>query len=83
MAEINGDDFDSAAPDLGSKYYEFEISNISSPRSKDVKGSMNVKSNNQQQNNQAGNNNANNLVPLNPASNSAPAAKLEPIDIDN
>ena len=83
MAEINGDDFDIAAPDLGSKYYEFEISNISSPRSKDVKGSMNVKSNNQQQNNQAGNNNANNLVPLNPASNSAPAAKLEPIDIDN
>ncbi len=33
LTEINGQDYDLAAPDLGSKYYDFEISNVKSPKS--------------------------------------------------
>lgn len=77
MAEINGDDFDIAAPDLGSKYYEFEISNVNSPRNKDSNADNADKKPNQQQGN------ANGLLPLGSADNTAPAAKLEPVDINN
>ena len=77
MAEINGDDFDIAAPDLGSKYYEFEISNVNSPRNKDSNADNADKKPNQQQGN------ANGLLPLGSAGNTAPAAKLEPVDINN
>lgn len=75
MAEINGEEFDIAAPDLGSKYYEFEISNVNSPRNKGADG--------QDDKNAKQQNNNNGLVPLGSAGNTAPAAKLEPVDINN
>ena len=78
MAEINGDDFDIAAPDLGSKYYEFEISNINSPKNKDS-NTDSSKGPSQKQSGASGSG----LLPLGNADNTAPAAKLEPVDINN
>ena len=72
LTEINGQDYDLAAPDLGSKYYDFEISNTKSPNSKQV---------NQEENAQNGQNPQDQNNPQ--QGDTAPAAKLEPVDINN
>lgn len=72
LTEVNGEEYDLAAPDLGSKYYDFEISNVNSPKSSLLNKGDKAPQNNQNQQNQN-----NNQV------DSAPAARLEPVDINN
>ena len=74
LTEINGQDYDLAAPDLGSKYYDFEISNVKSPRS----GLLNKDANAQD-----GQQNPENQNKNNQQGDSAPANNLVPVDINN
>ena len=70
LTEVSGDEYDLAAPDLGSRYYDFEISNVKSPRSSLLKGENAQDGQNpQNQNNNQGD--------------GVPATKLEPVDINN
>ena len=70
LTEVNGEEYDLAAPDLGSRYYDFEISNVKSPRSSLLKGENAQDGQNpQNQNNNQGD--------------GVPATKLEPVDINN
>lgn len=69
LTEVSGDEFDLAAPDIGAKFYDFEISNVKSPRSKDA--------NKDGENKNADNNNQQNGNP-----DVAPVAALEPVDIN-
>ena len=69
LTEISRDVFDYAALDVGAKFYDFEISNVKSPRSKDA--------NKDGENKNADNNNQQNGNP-----DVAPAAALEPVDIN-
>ena len=73
LTEVNGDNFDIAAPDLGAKFYDFEISNVKSPRNK----SLNPAEQNQNQNNNQGE------QPQNTGSDTAPPNALQPVDINN
>ena len=70
LNEINGETLDLAAPDDGTKFYDFEISNVKSPKSnlKLPEGKQEGDSQNQQQ----GNN-----------SDAAPTNALVPVDINN
>ena len=70
LTEVSGDEYDLAAPDLGSRYYDFEISNVKSPRSSLSKGANAQDGQNpQNQNNNQGD--------------GVPATRLEPVDINN
>lgn len=70
LTEVSGEEYDLAAPDLGSRYYDFEISNVKSPRSSLLKGENAQDGQNpQNQNNNQGD--------------GVPATKLEPVDINN
>ena len=70
LTEVSGDEYDLAAPDLGSRYYDFEISNVKSPRSSLLKGANAQDGQNpQNQNNNQGD--------------GVPATRLEPVDINN
>ncbi len=70
LTEINGQDYDLAAPDLGSKYYDFEISNTKSPRSEFLEK-------NKKDAQQDGQN------PAEQNGDAAPANNLVPVDINN
>ncbi len=74
LTEVNGQEFDIAAPDLGAKYYDFEIANIKSPRSKLTNKDA------AKEGEQAA---ADALNQVTPVPEGAPAAKLEPVDINN
>lgn len=70
LTEVSGEEYDLAAPDLGSRYYDFEISNVKSPRSSLSKGANAQDGQNpQNQNNNQGD--------------GVPATRLEPVDINN
>ncbi len=72
LTEINGQDYDLAAPDLGSKYYDFEISNVNSPKSENTNKENDNKNNQNKSVNQGNNQN-----------DSVPPTRLEPVDINN
>lgn len=81
LTEVNGDNFDIAAPDLGAKFYDFEISNIVSPRSKEAESAQDGK------NNKGANANQQPQQPQqsqqSQSSDTAPATVLQPVDINN
>ena len=70
LTEVSGEEYDLAAPDLGSKFYDFEISNVKSPKSEEAVVDEKSEPNKDVKKN-------------NPLKNTAPAARLEPIDINN
>ena len=78
LTEVNGDNFDIAAPDLGAKFYDFEISNIVSPRSKEAESAQDGKNNKGANANQQPQQSQQSQ-----SSDTAPATVLQPVDINN
>lgn len=88
LAEFGDSDFDFAAPDVGNKFYSFEISNVKSPKNIDEEtqkaaaeqaGNPNQKTNSRARTPRTRSNPQQQVPDLTPP----PQTKLEPVDINN